>query len=122
VIIVPIPWYLLLYFKSNKGKGYPDLATRFLVRKLSNHLDIVAQQHGELEPESPFTCIGDDECNLEFWEDDITSQSNDSEDFWKDNEPVLPKRKPKIQILVDSDPDGIEIMLCYKFGSQVSLN
>ncbi|KAI8895296.1 Spo11/DNA topoisomerase VI subunit A [Globomyces pollinis-pini] len=54
------------------GKGYPDVATRSLIFKLSN----------ELQREQPHL--------YQF----------------------------KISALVDADPDGIEILSCYKFGSK----
>lgn len=79
----------------------------------------------------------------EFWDDSTETDVDD--DFWNDrgDYPLVPTEtdsiyeefmsdsiminqspatKITVKILVDCDPDGIEIMLCYNIGSKVSLS
>jgi meiotic recombination protein SPO11 len=76
------------------GKGYPDVATRSLVTMISTELT-----------------------NDSFWSDTFPNSTSNLDQFWENS--ITDRNNTSTAILVDGDPDGIEIMLCYTVGSKV---
>ncbi|KAI8593620.1 Spo11/DNA topoisomerase VI subunit A, partial [Geranomyces variabilis] len=81
------------------GKGYPDVATRQLVRRLSEMKLSQSSLHDSTDSDTFASQPA------EF--DASSSQSNENSGL----------RIPALA-LVDCDPHGIEIFLCYKLGSE----
>ncbi|KAJ3045360.1 endodeoxyribonuclease [Rhizophlyctis rosea] len=77
------------------GKGYPDVSTRKLVRRLSEHQSVAMRTTGV----SPTDVANIGEATVE-------------------GHGIEEKEYPPVFALVDCDPHGLEIFLCYKIGSK----
>jgi hypothetical protein len=117
---------LLTVVTIDQGKGFPDVATRSLLRLLYDrrlqgahvlsHTSLPESKDGNLELGSAFHGSSTDG----FWSDD-SNASDLSDEFWMDDDSQISCKIPPIaRVLVDADPDGIEIMLTYKYGSNVT--